>query len=774
MLEPPHDEYQEWIRRFDTLTTRERPTTNDSYVLVAEEHDDAFREDYQEWIRRFDNVTATDRQAIKDYLVDLGLANPLERPSISLIMVMTDPDPGLFRNAIESVFEQIWHGWQLIVINNAATDPEVALTLERYRGYDSRLRILDLEVRLPYSDALNRGLPFADGAYIGTLGQEDQLRPHTLAWMTIELHLHPETVVLYSDHDRIDQAGKRFDHHFKPDWSLELARCQDYIGKSVLFSKADVLDQGGFSPSLAYFPEWDMALRLALCHPGENFRHLPSVLYHRHQSIEHDSEAIQLEAANVATAHLQSLGIPFELKPAANGRNFIPTFGIEGSPKVSIIIPTRNALADLRACITSLATTTYDNYEVIVVNNASDDPETIDYLEQLTTLPRHRVVDYPYPFDYATLHNTVIADLDTDYLCLLNNDTEILTPSWLTDMLGYAQLPGVGAVGAKLLYPDDTVQHGGVIIGIGGIAAHAHLNLEADAEGYHQRAILPQTLSAVTAACLLLRADHYRLLGGMDPELPIAFNDVDLCLRLREAGLRNVYQPLAILRHHESKSRGKDVLKSHQERALREHTHIRWRWGTDLTRDPYYNLNLALDDKGEFTLGPSRVIPPWSRGVDWYTLPDCHNFGRSQPLPLFDGDSLQAKCRLPQRISGTISQIQVMIGAPSGILDGLLRLTAQLGTQTTTCTESLTGHRGEFAFTFRLDPTQPLEAIPNATLSLDLTLTDATEPLYLILYTTAEGCGHQIAGLPAKALRVNLALESQPMLPKGQRPHVTA
>lgn len=759
MLTPPNDESEEWIRRFDTLTTRERPTTNDSYLLVSQEHDDAFRTDYQEWIRRFDNVTETDRKAIQDYLDTLDLANSPEDPNISLIMVVTDPDPARLRDAIGSLLGQIWHGWQLIVVNNGSTDPEVQRTLDDYRTSDSRMRIIDLDTREVYSDALNRGLAQADGTYVGTFGQEDQLRPHTLAWMSIELHHHPKTVVLYSDHDRIDESGSRYDHHFKPDWSPELIRCQDYIGKSVLFATHHVIHLDGFSPSLTNFPEWDMTLRLALAHPGDNFRHIPSVLYHQRRSDGHESQPTGTEASTIVTAYLENLGIPFELKPAVNGRNLIPTFAIQGSPKVSIIIPTRNALEDLQACLTSLKTTSYDNYEVIVVNNASDDPQAIDYLQQLTTLPRYRVIDYPYPFDYAALHNTVIADLDTDYLCLLNNDTEILTPDWLTNMLGYAQLPGVGAVGAKLLYPDDTVQHGGVIIGIGGIAAHAHLNLKADEEGYHQRAILPQNLSAVTAACVLMRSEHYRLLDGMDPELPIAFNDVDLCLRLREAGLRNIYQPLAILRHHESKSRGKDTLASHQERALGEHTHMRWSWGTDLLTDPYYNLNLALDDESGYSLGPSRVIPPWSRGVNWYTLPDCHNFGHSQPLPLFNGDSLEAHCRLPQRIDGTISLIQVMIGAPSGMLDGSIHLTAELGNQKATSTESLNGHRGEFPFTFRLDPKQKLKATPGALLSFHLTLKDATEPLYLILYTTADGWGHQIAGLRNKALRVTLALE---------------
>ena len=674
-------------------------------------------------------------------------------------MVVTEPDPILLRDAIGSLLGQIWQGWQLIIVNNATTDPDVQRTLDDYRTFDPRIRVIDLDTQESYSDALNRGLALAGGAYIGTFGQEDQLRIHTLAWMSIEIHHHPETVLLYSDHDRIDESSSRYDHHFKPDWSPELVRCQDYIGRSVLFKRRYIMDLDGFSPSLSYFAEWDMILRLALAHPGDSFRHIPSVLYHQRRCDGHESEPTETEARTVATPHLESLGIPFELKLAADGRHLIPTFAVQGSPKVSIIIPTRNALEDLKACLTSLETTSYDNYEVIVVNNASDDPDAIDYLHQLTALPKYRVINYPYAFDYSALHNSVIAELETDYLCLLNNDTEILTPEWLTHMLGYAQLPGVGAVGAKLLYPDNTVQHGGVIIGIGGIAAHAHLNLEADAEGYHQRAILTQNLSAVTAACLLMRSEHYRLLGGLDPELPIAFNDVDLCLRLREEGLRNVYQPLAILRHHESKSRGKDVLSSHQERALREHTHMRWRWGTDLLKDSYYNLNLALDDESGFALGPSRVLHPWYEGVNWYTLPDCHNFGRSQPLALFDGDTLTAHCRLPERITGSISQIQVMIGAPSGILDGTLQLTARLGGQIVTSTESLAGHRGEFPFTFRIDQEQHLNVIPDATLQLELELHDATEPLYVILYSTAAGWGHQIAGLPTKALRVTLAFE---------------
>jgi GT2 family glycosyltransferase len=279
---------------------------------------------------------------------------------------------------------------------------------------------------------------------------------------------------------------------------------------------------------------------------------------------------------------------------------------------VSLLIPTRDGRELLQTCVESLLEkTSYRGFELVIVDNQSSAPDALEYLSNLERHGAARVLRYDQPFNFAAINNFAVREARGEYVGLLNNDLEIVEPGWLEEMLSHAARPGVGAVGARLLYPDRTVQHAGVILGIGGVAGHGHKHLSADAEGYFCRARLTQDFSALTAACLLLRRETYLAAGGLDEELAVAFNDIDFCLRLRERGLRNVWTPWATLIHRESKSRGRETTPSKMVRFRREFEEMKRRWGDKLLADPAYNPNLTLDAENFSLAWPPRVRKPW-------------------------------------------------------------------------------------------------------------------------------------------------------------------
>ncbi|WP_298344873.1 glycosyltransferase family 2 protein [Ferrimicrobium sp.] len=747
--------YTEWVDRFDTLTTQERPTTRDYARTLHDDPDDEIdrlAHDYQWWVQQCDTLKQPEIDLIRDYVATLEYT-----PTFSYLMVIEDHhDPRQLRRSIGTVLTQAYPHWQLIMVDNHVQDPELRRTIDDYRTRHPGITQIRLNNRRAYSEALNQALDAVTGEFLATLRPGDLLRPHTLAWFVAEVAIHRDAAIIYSDHDQIDDQEHRHSHNFKPDWNPELALCQHYIGPAVAFNTTLVHQAGGFAPLLELYPEWELILRLTEDIDATRIRHCPTILYH-----ERDSQTARTatatdqqrnEAYEIVSTTLVRRGAPYTLGWAQNQVDLIPRYSILGSPKVSIIIPTHNGLADLQACVDSLGTTTYPNYEVIIVNNRSDDPATLSYLENLTQLPRHRVIDYPYAFNYSDLHNTVVNQLATDYLCLLNNDTEVQRADWLEALLGYAQRPGTGAVGAKLLYPDGTVQHAGVITGVRGLAGHAFRYLPGDQDGYQGRANVPHALSVVTAACLMISADLWHEVGGMAEELPIAFNDVDLCLRLREKGYRNIYQPRAQLVHHESKSRGKDIKLSQQHRAIREHGYMQWRWSPQLYSDPMYNPNLTLDSE-DFVLAIPRIQRPWARSIQWVDIPDGQNLDHSHRLPLHANQTITATCLIPATLSGMIEALQIYIGDSIGELAGELIVTGQCNDNIFTVVESLSGHRGEFPFTLHLT-NQAFLALPGQPLQLTITPRGNLWPVHLLAFQTVSPWTHLLQGLPNLALKI--------------------
>jgi GT2 family glycosyltransferase len=409
----------------------------------------------------------------------------------------------------------------------------------------------------------------------------------------------PDCALVYSDDDELDHSGQRTAPRFKPDWNPDLLSSSHYLGQVSLYRRDRLLEIGGYRPGFAGAEDYDLCLRYTNNLPGSAIRHVPQITCHCRPKGEtvagttaHDSGKRALED------FFAGRGVFVEDGPAPQHyriRHPLP----DPLPLVSIIIPTRDQGNILAACIDSIVRkTTYSNWEILIVDNQTTEPSALAYLETVQLDPRIRVLRYDKPFNYAAINNTAAMQARGEVLALLNNDVEVITSDWLEEMVGHALRPGIGAVGAKLLYANNTVQHAGVILGLGGIAGHGHKYLSADAPGYCHRAVVAQNLSAVTGACLVVRTSIFTEVGGLDEYFAVAFNDIDFCLRLLERGYRNVFTPYAKLYHHESLSRGQDNSPAKHAVFVRESSLMQQRWKDILAQDRAYNPNLSTDFEG--------------------------------------------------------------------------------------------------------------------------------------------------------------------------------
>ena len=439
------------------------------------------------------------------------------------------------------------------------------------------------------------------------------LPPHALYTIAQQIAAHSQARLIYADEDELDASGQRIQPFFKPDWNPDL-----FLGRN-LFSpwvaiEAGLFDQVGgvqMAPSAAA-RSLDLALRCMERVRGDQILHIPRVLGHRRIATAGIAEAARggTEGVLALNAHFERTGIAATAEVAPFGyrtRYALPAM----PPLVSLVIPTRNALPLVRQCIESIVLETdYPHYEILLVDNGSDDPEALAYLAELDAQPGITVIRDERPFNYSALNNAAVARARGELVALLNNDIEVVSPDWLSEMVSIALQPGVGAVGAKLLYPDLTVQHGGVVLGVGGIGGHAHKHLARSDPGHGGRAQLMQSFSAVTAACLVVRKSLYEQVGGLDEaHLGVAYNDVDFCLRLRQAGLRNVWTPWAELLHHESASRGLEMAAESRSRLAAEAAIMQGRWAPLIAHDPAYNPNLTLDTEDFDLAWPPRMPP---------------------------------------------------------------------------------------------------------------------------------------------------------------------
>lgn len=568
---------------------------------------------YDAWIAAYDSLSGVQRQSIAEHIRQMSAP-----PLISILLPVYNAPLGFLKEAVDSVRAQLYPHWELCIADDASTDADLKTWLEHCADADSRIRVEFRAENGHISEASNTALAMAQGDFVALLDQDDVLPEHALYYVAKAIGEHPEAGIIYSDEDKLDEQGKRFGPYFKPDWNYELFLGQNLIGHLGVYRRSLLNEIGGFRSGFEGSQDHDLALRCVERLLPRQIVHIPRVLYH--WRAHSDSTAASVEAKPYAviagvravTEHLgrSCPGAYAELIPEIN--HYRVHFPIPApEPRVTVIIPTRNRLDLLKPCITSiLSKTSYRNYEILVVDNHSDEEEVLAYLRELERDGSVRVLRDERPFNYSALMNAAVAKTNAEFLLLLNNDVAVISENWMGEMVAVAVRPGVGAVGARLWYADDTLQHGGVLLGVGGVAAHAHCRLKRGESGYFCRAALTQSMSAVTAACLLVRREIYQQVGGFDEEnLTIAFNDVDFCLKVREAGYRNVWTPWAELYHYESATRGSDMLPEKYERFQNEIAFMRKKWGSLLETDPAYNPNLSLRSE-DYVIAETPRLPP--------------------------------------------------------------------------------------------------------------------------------------------------------------------
>lgn len=557
-----------------------------------------FSVDYEAWRAEF-GTTAEERAA----MVAWAQALPAP-PQIAVLMPVFNPKPEWLQAAIDSVRSQLYPHWQLCIADDCSTDPRIRPLLEAAMAADPRIQVVFRERNGHICASSNSALELVQAPWLALLDHDDLLPDEALIWVAKAIADHPEAKLFYSDEDKLSPAGELLDPYFKGDWNPVLMEGQNTFSHLGVYATDLVRQLGGFREGFEGSQDHDLVLRCSEQLRREQIVHIPRVLYHwrvHPQSTAGGAKAkpYTVQAAERAIAeHLQRRGLPLQ-QLSWSSVGFKAQLALPDlAPRVSVIIPTRNGLKVLKPCLTSLlGITRYPDLEVLVVDNGSDDPATLQFLAELEGQGKIRVLRDPSPFNYSALNNQAVEQASGELICLLNNDIEVIDPGWLEELVVQALRPGVGAVGARLLYPNRTLQHGGVLLGVGGVANHAHLGWPGDHPGYFSRAQLIQEMAAVTGACLLVSRANYLVVGGLDADnLKVAFNDVDFCLKLREQGLQNVYVPAVKLIHHESVSRGQDLSPEKAARFAAEVAWMQQRWGEQLPHDPAYNPNLSLDN----------------------------------------------------------------------------------------------------------------------------------------------------------------------------------
>nr|WP_255701496.1 glycosyltransferase family 2 protein [Afifella sp. H1R] len=525
-------------------------------------------------------------------------------------MPVYNPPADLLDAAIRSVVEQVYPNWELCIADDASSDPEIGRRLEAWAEHDPRIKVVRREINGHISAATNSAFVVATGDWIALLDHDDVLRENALGEVAVEIGRHPDAEIVYSDEDKLGSDGLRYEPYFKPDYSRELLRSQNYFNHLTVHRAENIRRVGGWRVGFEGSQDYDLNLRIAeIVEPGK-IRHIPKVLYHW-RAVEGstamaggEKNYAYLAGQRALEDHVTRTGLPAKVEPAPG----VPFYRLklsvpEPRPLVSLIIPTRDHAKLLRGCIESILTkTTYDAYEILIVDNGSVEPETHRYFEELRADPKVRVISYDKPFNYAAINNFAAAQANGAILGLVNNDIEVISPDWLTEMVSWAVQPDIGCVGAKLYYADDTIQHAGVILGIGGVAGHSHKYFPREEPGYFGRLKILQNVSAVTAACLIVRKEAYEAVGGLDEEhLAVAFNDVDFCLAVQKLGFANIFTPYAEMYHLESISRGHEDNSEKQARFFEESLYMQKKWQRLLACDPFYSPNLSREHE-DFSL----------------------------------------------------------------------------------------------------------------------------------------------------------------------------
>lgn len=539
------------------------------------------------------NIAALEAQRIEKFS---------ESIKFSVVVALYNTPEIYLRKMIESVLYQTYDNLELCLVDGSdRKHREVRRICREYQYYDKRIRYKKLKKNLGISDNTNICIDMSVGDYIVLFDHDDFLHPSAL-YENMKAITEKEADFIYTDENTFtNMIDDAFSPHHKPDFSPDYLRSMNYICHLTTFSRRLYQKVGGFRKEFDGSQDYDMILRLT--EQAEHIVHIPKILYYwraHKQSVAMDIHAKDycIDAAKAALKeHLQRVGLKGEIENGKFLSSYHIHYEIEGTPLISILIPNKDHVDELERCLKSIdERSTYKNYEIIIIENNSEEKKTFDFYNKLEKNPRIKTVIWEKEFNYSAINNYGASFAKGEYLLLLNNDVEVISPDWLQEMLMFVQREDVGAAGAKLYYPDDTIQHAGVIVGLGGVAGHSHKYFAKDSLGYFARTVVAQDLSAVTAACLMVKKSIFDSLGGFDPGFRVAFNDVDFCMKIRQAGYLIVFTPYAELYHYESLSRGAEDTQEKVERFNGEINRFKERWGKELDEgDPYYNPNLSLD-----------------------------------------------------------------------------------------------------------------------------------------------------------------------------------
>lgn len=530
-------------------------------------------------------------------------------PLISVVVPAYHTPPLFLRQMLDSLIAQTYGGWELCIANGSPDDKEMEAVLEEYEKRDGRIRHENLKENLGIAENTNAAFRMAKGEFIGLLDHDDLLAPNALYEIALALEKNPEADVVYTDEDKVTTDLKEhFQPHLKPDFNLDLLRSNNYICHFFTVRREIVEKAGGFRKEFDGAQDYDFIFRCA--EEARKILHIPEILYHwrTHKESTADNPASKMYAFEAGKraieAHLKRTGTDGEVSHTPDLGFYRVKYPVKGEPLVSIIIPNKDEKESLEACLKSIwEKTTYKNYEIIVVENNSTSEEIFRYYKEISQ-KGVRLLRWKKEFNYSAINNFGAAHAKGEFLLFLNNDVTVITSDWLTELAGLCQRKEVGAAGVKLLYPDNTIQHAGCVIGIGGIAGHMFVDMPANRTGYLHKASLLQDMSAVTAACMMVKKQVFDQVGGFTEELAVAFNDVDLCLKINKAGSLVVYDPYVQLYHMESKTRGAEDSKEKVRRFQTEIEYMRCHWLDILKNgDPYYNKNLSLT-KWNYSLKP--------------------------------------------------------------------------------------------------------------------------------------------------------------------------
>ncbi len=546
-------------------------------------------------------------------LLRAAIAALPDPPRFSVVIPVYKPQLIFFWRCVRSVIAQVYPHWELCLCDDGSGDPELDALLSRLPEIDSRIRVTTLQLNAGISAATNAAIALSDAEFIAFMDHDDELSPDALAEVALALRSQPSADVLYTDEDKIDEKDERFAPFFKPDWTPDYLLTCAYTGHLSVVRRTLVEEVGLLRSTFDGSQDHDLMLRVT--ERARRILHLPKVLYHW-RAIEgsaassSDAKPWAHEAGyRVTQDALDRRGERAEVLSGAFAGARRVKREIIDRPSVDVIIPFRDGGALLNRCIDSMESTAgYDNWRVILVDNGSWEPESHALVNRLVSRDRYTLLRDPSAFNWSRINNDAAAHGDGDYILFLNNDIEATSDGWLAALLEHAQRPEVGAVGGKLLYPDGTLQHAGLILGMGGVAGHAFRYCPSWNPGYFGMARVIRNYSAVTGACMLVRRDVFEELDGFDVELGVSYNDVDFCLRLGQRGYLVVYTPYAELIHHESVTRGRGG-------SGREELIMLQRWRKLYEEgDPYFNPNLSLGHS-EFRLRQGQEPPPWRRLV---------------------------------------------------------------------------------------------------------------------------------------------------------------